>query len=70
MIPKRPQNDPKTIPSGSQAIPREPQSLPKSIPWSLLESPLEPLGTTLGASTAKEDFEGKTSKLAKAFLKN
>ena len=40
-----------------------PLSDPFGTPW-------EALGSPLGASTAKEEFEDKTSKLAKAFIKN
>ena len=40
-----------------------PLSDPFATPW-------EALGSPLGASTAKEELEDKTSKLAKAFIKN
>ena len=38
--------------------------------WGSHGAPLWILWGVLGASQAQEDFEGKTGKLAKAFLKN
>ena len=60
MISKPSENDPKWVPSDPKGAPKP----PKELPWSLIETTREPLGTTLGASTAKVNFEGKTSKVA------
>ena len=63
---KRSENSPKWVPSDPKGAAKP----PKELPWSLLETPREPVGPTLRASTAKVNCEGKTSKLAKAFVKN
>ena len=41
---------------------------PLGLPWDPLRNPWEPPGTTFGASTAKPNFEGETSKLAEVFI--
>ena len=65
------------IPSGSQAIPREPQALPKRLPWSLFGVPRVLKGIPRSLEGVPRAPEGvprhsatKTSKLAKAFVKN
>ena len=76
MIPKRSPNDPKMTSKPSENDPKwgpsDPKGAPKppKVPFEASLRPLgSPFGTTLGASTAKVNFEGETSKLAKAFFK-
>ena len=62
---KRSENDPKWVPSDPKGAPKPPKVQSLEPPW----DHSEPLGTTLGASTAEVNFEGKTSKSAEAFIK-